>query len=288
MLKQSVIMQAISLIVLSAPVALAAPGDPTPVAPMIAPPAPPLGPDPTTTPVPPPQPTTVQPAMAPVGVTGKYQSGSIVTVYPLEPQYRDSYKKGQELGKFITSDNPWSLGLHKKNAGLAFFQDKPLGYETDALFHAKETGEYSFVASVTLPPAILFENPEKMRKKNSGWISCHYQLQVGSQTVIDLSVNTKREGKQKELICGLTKFKTGSTKLAEGTHRVNQSFYCDGERQYKKGAQYAYPSDCKDAGKPINTDIFPGDEAEVTLMVRRPQKSVPVLLEIGELFHEKQ
>lgn len=286
--KNHVIVLAVSVIAVIAVVVLAM--QPTPSTPPATPtPATPPAPTPAPTPVPPPQPPTPQPAIAPVSATTKYQPGSIVSVHPFQSQGRGlGYKKGAAIGSFIITDNPWSLGLHKKNAGLALFQDKPLGYETDALFHAKKAGEYSFVASVTLPPAILFENPDKMKRKNSGWISCHYELQVGSQTVIDLTANTKKEGNKKELICGFTKFMTGSTKLAEGAHRLRQSFYCDGERMYKQNTQYVYPVDCKDAGKPINTDIFPGDEAEVTLMVRNPQESAPTPLEIGELFHEKQ
>lgn len=288
--KNHVIVLAVSLVLVIAVVALAIqPNPPTPL-PTPTPVIPPVpDPIPIPVPVPPPPPITPQPAITPVSATTKFQPGSIVNVYPLEPQGRgDSYKKGDAIGSFIITDNPWSLGLHKKIAGLAFFHDKPLGYETDGYFNAKEVGEYSFVAELNLPPAILFENPEKMKKKNKGWISCHYELKVGSQIVIDLRANTKYEGNAKELICGFTKFKTGSTQLAEGLHKLRQSLYCDGQRIYKQNTQYVYPPDCKEAGKPINTDIFPADEAQVTLKVRNPQENAPVLLEASELVYEKK
>src|SRR5512147_1258912 len=109
-------------LLLTAPVVLAGPSDPA------------------TAPTPPAAPTQVATANKP---DPDYQVGSVVTVYELKEQNRQLLNQGQPIGSFVSESNPWNLGLHKQQPALAFFQGKPLGYEADSYFVAKESGNYS-------------------------------------------------------------------------------------------------------------------------------------------------
>ncbi len=268
MLKQSLIAVSFSL---SAPIALAT--DPTPPAM--------------------PQPAPVASA-APSASVAKadpdYRAGSVVTVYQLQEQGRNGYQQGQPIGSFVNEVNPWSLGLHKLQAELAFFQGKPLGYEADAYFVAKGAGNYSFAAEVELPPAVVFTDPDHLRGSNSGWIECRYRLTVAGENVIDMEVSTRAKGTRGEdRACGLTQHGFGTIQLAEGLHKARQWLACAGERRLTvPSPQFVYPVGCPNAGKRFTTDNFPGDEARVTVRVRHPQENAPVLVKTAELVHEKR
>ncbi len=255
--------------------------------PIAAPPTTPQAPvQSATPPAAPPQPATVQPSTVPISAVSTYRPGSIVSVYPLESEERGPYKKGQPIGSFVTVANPLNLGLHLKEDALAFFKEKPLGYEADAYFVAKATGNYSFSVQLALPPTSIFADTEKMKKMSKGFLKCRYRLFINDVTIIDLLVNTKKEANEKERICGFNGYKAGSVQLSEGVYKLQQWFACVGERKLKKGVQYVYPEECDQAGQPINTDRFLADEAEATLRVRHPKDSAPALLKPDELVHK--
>lgn len=264
---------AVSLL-FAAPIALATPADPVPPAtPGAAPPAPPV--------------TKAVPANP---VQTDYRAGSVVTVYQLLERDRNGYQQGPAIGSFVNEANPWSLGLHKQQAELAFFQGKPLGYEADAYFMAKEAGNYSFAAEVELPPAVVFADPEHLKGGTSGWIECRYRLTVANENVIEMEASSKARGtREEDRHCGLTQHGFGTIQLEAGLHKMRQWFACSGERQIKGPVMpYVYPAGCPNAGKRFSTDNFPGDEARVTVRVRHPQDNAPVLVKTTELVHEKR
>jgi hypothetical protein len=279
MLKKIIIVQAGLVILLSAPVALAAPGDPA-----AAPPTP------TTTPIAPPQPATPQPAQAPATATANYQPGSVVSVYLMEGKdKKDTFMRGQSIGRFYTDANPWNLGLHTTETRLKSYKNQLVGYEVDAYFGAKETGEYSFVADLNFPPANVFGKPEKKAKKNPGWLKCHYQLFIEGNTVIDQSIDAIKDVDNNQQNCGFTKPAVGTVQLKEGLHKIRQWLDCEGGRKIAPTMPIAYPKGCGELeGKPFNTDIFPADEVSVTLKVRHPNEDMPDLLKSGELVYEKK
>lgn len=276
MLKESAIFQAVLLLLFSGPLALA---DPTGT---------PSTPPPAATPAVSPPPATPQSTMIPVSATPNYQPGSKVTVNPLETKDNNNYGVGSSIGVFFTAANPWSLGLHMKEPGLASFKEQPLQYVAEAYFVAREAGEYSFQVELNFPPAITFGNLQKMTQKNKGWIMCRYKLSVGNEELINLLVNTRKDKNEKELVCGFYKQKSGSTLLTEGLHKTRQVFTCAGKREFKPDKQYHYPKGCDQADQLINTDIFPGDEVLVTLKVRHPKDNTPVMLNSNELVYEKR
>jgi len=236
------------------------------------------------------QATAPQPTQPAAPAQPVYRVGSVVTVYQLQEQSRRAYQQGQPIGSFVNELNPWSLGQHKQQPGLAFFLDKPLGYEADAYFVAKSAGSYSFASQVDLPPSTIFADPEHLKKSHRGWINCRYRLTVAGETVIDMEVNTDARGTRKEEeICGLTQHGFGTVQLQEGMHRVRQWFSCAGERRLRDPmTQSAYPAGCPLAGRRFPVDTFPGDEGRVTLRVRHPEDNAPVLLKSNELVHEKR
>jgi hypothetical protein len=276
MLKESAIVPAVLLSLFSGPLALA---DPTGT---------PSTPPPAATPAVSPPPATPQSTMIPVSATPNYQPGSRVTVNPLETKDKNNYGVGSSLGVFFTAANPWSLGLHMKEPGLASFKEQPLQYVAEAYFVAREAGEYSFQVELNFPPAITFENPQKTKKPNKGWITCRYRLSVGNEELIHLFVDTRNGVNEKGLVCGFNKLKAGSTLLTEGLHKTRQVFTCAGKREFKPDKQYHYPKGCDQADQLINTDIFPGDEVLVTLKVRHPKDNTPVMLNSNELVYEKR
>lgn len=259
---------AVSLL-LSAPVALAAPADPS-ATPQPTPPA----------------------GVAPTASVAKpdYRAGSVVTVYQLQEQGRNSYQQGPSIGSFVNEANPWTLDLHRKQPELAFFQGKPLGYEADAYFVAKTAGIYSFAAELDLPPAVVFSDPDHLKGGNGGWIECRYRLTVAGETVIDMEASTRaKRTRDEDRMCGLTQYGFGTVQLEEGLHKARQWLACAGERRLKgPSPAYVYPPGCPNAGKRFATDNFPGDEARVTFRVRHPQDNAPVLVKTAELVHEKR
>lgn len=298
LLKKPVI--AIAL-VLAAPLALAN----QPATPAATPPTTPPTTPPATPPTPPPQataPATPQatppaapqpspPAATVAKANPNYRAGSVVTVYQLQDQGRrkGGFQQGQPIGSFVSEANPWNLGLHKKQADLAFYQGEPLGYEADAYFVAKEAGTYSFGAEVLLPPAEVFTDPDHERGDSRGWIECRYRLTVAGEVIIDMEVSTNARGtSEEERKCGLTGHGFGTAQLDAGLHRTRQWLACTGERRLRTPQkQYVYPVRCPNAGKRFTTDSFPADEAQVTVRVRHPQENTPVLVKTAELIHEK-
>lgn len=238
---------------------------------------------------PPPKPS-VTPPPAAVTNTPDYHSGSVATVYQLIDQGRNGYQQGQPIGSFVNTDNPWSLNMHLKQPDLAFFRNKPLGYEMDAYFVAKEAGNYSFAIEVAVPPAVIFTNPEHMKGGQKGWINCDYQLSVAEQKLFEIKIDTKAHNTtDEERFCGLTQYGFGTMNLEPGLHRVRQELACMGDRRLKKiSPRYFYPTICRNTGEFLTTDNFPGDEAKVTLRVRHPQDNTPAMLKTNEFVHEKR
>lgn len=243
--------------------------------------------DPATAPPPPAAPTQVATANKP---DPDYQVGSVVTVYELKEQNRQPLNQGQPIGSFVSESNPWNLGLHKQQPALAFFQGKPLGYEADSYFVAKEAGNYSFGVEVDLPPAVLFADPDHLRGGSGGWIDCHYRLTVAGETLIDMDVSTRaRDTQEQDRHCGLTQHGFGTVQLEPGLHRTRQWLACTGERRLRGPLpRFTYPAGCPQVGKSFNTDNFPGDEARVTVRVRHPQDNTPMLVKASEFVHEKR
>ena len=199
-----------------------APSSAAQATPIAAPPTNPQAPVQSATPAAaPPQPAIVQPSTVPISAVSTYRPGSIVSIYPLESEDKGPYKKGEPLGSFITVANPLNLGLHLKEDALAFFKEKPLGYEADAYFVAKETGNYSFSVQLALPPTSIFADTEKMKKVSKGWIICRYRLFINDVNIIDRLVNTKKDASEKERICGFNGYKADESSFRKGYTRCN-------------------------------------------------------------------
>ena len=160
----------------------------------------------------------------------------------------------------------------------------------DSYFVAKDAGDYTFAVEVNLPPAVVYRDPNNLKKgKIPGKIACHYRFMVANQVLIELDANTKTKDVQK-LACGVTEHGVGAIQLKPGYHPVQQWLDCTGERKLKAddAKQSSYPTICPNSGKIFNVDSFPGDEVQVVFRVRRPQESEHELVKANELVHEER
>ena len=221
--------------------------------------------------------TTTQPEASPV-----YEEGGIISAYTVE-----NNRKGQLINR-VFSKEPLSLSFgSEKDKLFGNSIGEPIGYEVDAYFVAKQTGEYFFRTHFVIAPTALFTDPTQWQGENPGSMECRYRLTIASETLLDTEVNSQNRG-IKERGCGFVTQNIGAIHLEAGKHRLRQWLTCSGHWDIKNPAtNFVSPAGCADAGDPLYVPTHWMEGVGLYVDVRRPQETAMDSIKPSEVVYEK-